>query len=102
MPAIDINEFVYDAKPLKGVTLVDDVQSEMKMMSLSDFDFSEPKPVPLDEAYYKERFPGLPDNSYFALAKCSEGMKSKQIRSEWKKHNKKFAVVRSQKLLLFS
>ena len=102
MPSIDINEFVYPKLQFKGVKLIREDQLDMKVMSLSDFDFSEPKPVPLDETYYKDRFPGFPDNAYFALARCSEGMKSKQIRSEWKKRNKKLNIIKAQKLLEFS
>ena len=103
MPTIGINEFVYRDKPLKqGVTLsIDKPTEEVRMMSLADFDFTWPKPVPLNEAFYRERYPGLPDNAYFALAMTSAGMKPKQIRSEYKKRNKKLSFVRSQKLLLF-
>ena len=103
MPAIALSEFVYDAKPLKeGVTLsIDKPTDEVRMMSLADFDFGEPKPVPLDEAFYRERYPGLPDNAYFALAMTSAGMKPKQIRSEYKKRNKKLSFSRAQKILVF-
>ena len=103
MPAIALSEFVYDAKPLKeGVTLsIDKPADEVRMMKLGDFDFTPPKPVPLDEAYYRDRFPGLPENAYFALALTSAGMKAKQIRSEYKKRCKKMAIVRSNKLVCF-
>ena len=106
MPTIGINEFVYRDKPLKeGVKLVADKSNhtvdEMRMMSLADFDFKEPKPIPLDEAFYRERYPGLPENAYFALAMTSTGMKPKQIRSEYKKRNKKLSFSRAQKILVF-
>ena len=103
MPTIGINEFVYRDKPLKeGVTLsIDKPVDEVRMMSLADFDFKEPKPVPLDEAFYRERYPGLPENAYFALAMTSAGMKPKQIRSEYKKRNKKLSFSRAQKILVF-
>ena len=103
MPAIEINELVYNDKPLKeGFKLTADKPvEEVRMMSLDDFDFTWPKPVPLDEAFYRQRYPGLPDNAYFALAMTSAGMKPKQIRSEYMKRNKKLSFVRSQKILLF-
>ena len=110
MPNISIADLVYkDPTVRAGVTLVKELDSDIRPMSLADFDFraysvrpGEAAPVRLDENFYSERYPGLPDNAAFALAKASQGMKAKQIRSELKKAQKKVvAISKGHKIVAF-
>ena len=107
MPLIKIDELVYrDPTVRAGVTLAK--TEEVRTMTLADFDFraaserpGEAAPIRLTEGYYSTRYPGLPDNAAFALAKVGEGMKAKQIRSEWKKAQKKLTISKGVKLMSF-
>ena len=107
MPLIPIDDFVYrDPTVRAGVTLAK--TEEVRTMCLADFDFrakserpGEAAPIRLTEGYYADRYPGLPDNAAFALAKAGEGMKAKQIRSEWKKAQKKLCISKGVKLMSF-
>jgi len=105
MPTIPLEELVYRDPIVKGAS------AELigqKSMSLTDFDFrvaserpGESREIRLDEAFYGERFDGLPPGAAFALARASEGMKAKQIRSQWKKSQKKMSITRGIKLISF-
>ena len=110
MPSIPIDDLVYrDPTVRAGVTLAKaEDASDKRVMSLADFDFraaserpGEAAPIRLTERYYADRYPGLPDNAAFALVKAGEGMKSKQIRSEWKKTQKKLSISKGVKLISF-
>jgi len=102
MPSLSLTEFVYPKKEeVKGVVLKSGEQLEWKSMPITDFDFSEPKPIEFNEEFYRERFPNLPNNAYFVLAMTSKGLKPKQIRSLWKKEQKKMKIEKGHKLVAF-
>ena len=110
MPSIPIDDLVYrDPTVRAGVTLAkaEDV-ADKRVMSLADFDFRVPSdrpgeaaPIRLTEGYYADRYPGLPDNAAFALTRAGEAMMAKQIRSEWKKAQKKLSISKGVKLISF-
>ena len=85
MPYLPISDFVYSKKIHEGVK---SIEMDKVMILMKDLDFSEPKPVQLNEEFYHTNFPGLPDQAYFALALTTQGKKSKEIRSLWKKDRK--------------
>lgn len=58
------------------------------------------KPLVLDCDFYKSKFPLLGDMEVFVLAAHSAGLKAKQIRSEWKKHVKKFVVKHKPSIVI--
>ena len=107
--SIPIADLVFKGPTVRaGVTLTKDSDIGTTAMSLADFDFRVPSaqpgeshPLVLDESFYAERFPGLPDNAGFALAKAGQGMKAKQIRSEFKKYKKRMVVSSGHKIVSF-
>ena len=105
MQSIPIEELLFKDPVVKGV---DPKLMSLRKMHVSDFDFraaserpGESREIKLDETFYGERYPGLPQGASFALARAGEGMKAKQIRSEWKKAQKKLAISSGHKILSF-
>ena len=106
---IAVADLIYKEPTVRaGVVLKTASDLETRAMPLSDFDYrlpsakpGESKPIVLDEAFYSQRYPGLPDNAAFALARASLGMKAKQIRSEWKKAQKRMVITRGPKIVSF-
>ena len=109
MPLIDLDDLVFkDPTFHDGVVLKKCEDLEKKAFSFSDFDFRVPSkapgeshPIVLNEAFYAEKYPGLPKNAAFALCLAGRGMKTKQIRSEWKKAQKRMIVTHGIKLITF-
>ena len=109
MPDIPIADLVFkDPTVRAGVKIKSAEDLERHQMPVSDFDFrvaserpGESKPVRLDERFYSSKYPGLPEGAAFALVKASQGMKAKQIRSEWKKAQKKLSISSGHKIVSF-
>ena len=105
MKSIPLEELVYRDGVVKGAP---PEKIGLSAFPASDFDYrvgsEQPgasKEIRLDEAFYGESFQGLPPGAAFALARASEGMKAKQIRSQWKKAQKKMTITRGIKLISF-
>lgn len=102
MPSLALTEFVYPKKEaIKGVDLKSAEQLEWKSMPITDFDFSEPKPIEFNEEFYRQMYPNLPDHSYKVLELVSKGYKAKQIKAIIKKEMKKIKIEKGHKLVAF-
>ena len=108
--SIPIGDLIFkDPTVRPGVVLKSSSDLENRPLSLADFDYrvasegaGESKPIVLDEAFYSQRYPGLPDNAAFALTRAGLGMKAKQIRSEWKKAQKRVVISHGPKIVSFN